>query len=30
MIIDTSYYAGTPAEDVAALEAIVESGAFGD
>jgi len=30
MIIDTSYYAGTPAEDVAALEAIVESGTFGD
>ena len=30
MIIDTSYYAETPAENVAALEAIVESGSFGD
>ncbi len=30
MIIDTSYYAGTPAEDVAGLQAMVESGSFGD
>jgi hypothetical protein len=30
MIIDTSYYPGTSAEDVAALETIVESGSFGD
>jgi hypothetical protein len=30
MLIDTSYYAGTSEEDVAALEAIVESGTFGD
>jgi hypothetical protein len=30
MIIDTSSYPGTPAEDVAAMEAIVESGSFGD
>jgi hypothetical protein len=30
MIIDASSYAGTPAGDVAALEAIVQSGTFGD
>ena len=30
MIIDTTYYAETPVEDVAALEAIVESGTLGD
>jgi hypothetical protein len=30
MIIDTSSYAGTSAEDVAAMEAIVQSGTFGD
>ena len=30
MIIDTAYYAGTSAEDVAALEAIVRSASFGD
>jgi hypothetical protein len=30
MIIDTSSYAGTSAKDVAALEAIVQSGTFGD
>ena len=30
MIIDTSSYPGTPAEDVAAMEAMVESGTFGD
>ena len=30
MIIDTSSYTGTSAEDVAALETIVESGTFGD
>jgi hypothetical protein len=30
MIIDTSYYAETSADDVATLEAIVESGSFGD
>ena len=30
MIIDASYYAGTPAEDVSTMEAIVESGTFGD
>jgi hypothetical protein len=30
MIIDASYYAETPAEDIAALEAIVESATFGN
>ena len=30
MIIDTSSYTGTSAEDIATLEAIVESGTFGD
>lgn len=30
MIIDASYYAETPAEDIATLEGIVESGSFGD
>lgn len=30
MVIDTSSYPGTPAEDVAALEAIVQSGNFDD
>jgi hypothetical protein len=30
MVWNTSYYAGTPAEDVAELEAIVQSASFGE
>ncbi len=30
MAWNTSYYAGTPAEDVAELEAIVQSASFGE
>ena len=30
MVWNTNYYAGTPAEDVAELEAIVQSASFGE